>query len=237
MQCKPSSFVLSALAASFLCGVGASDALGQDAGQPTPEQQVQQAIDAGTFSLDVKAAIVHFRPDLHCHVLVSQAAAEQKVAERVAFAQQRSTDELLKQARRALSQARGLRDQARELAGKYVLVGWDASLSGRVEQMIENQLSGLDALASALEQAGQQAKSLDVLMAQATIDSDDLRQLDDGSKLIMGLYLTGRGEFDRALSECFRSVQLEAAGPLKALAASAGELLSKWHTPEPDDNR
>ena len=76
MPCKTSSFVLSALAASFLCVMGASDALGQDAGQPTSEQQVQQAIDAGNFALAVKLAIVHFRPDLHCHVLVSQAAAE-----------------------------------------------------------------------------------------------------------------------------------------------------------------
>ncbi|MCH8853452.1 MAG: hypothetical protein IID41_12500 [Planctomycetes bacterium] len=237
MQCKPSSFVLSALAASFLCGVGASDALGQDAGQPTPEQQVQQAIDAGNFSLAVKAAIVHFRPDLHCHALVSQAAAEQKVAQRVALVQQRQTDELMKKAWQALSQARGLRDQARELAGKYVQAGWDATLAERVERMIEDQLSGLDALATALEQAGQQAKSLDVLMAQATIGSDDIQQLDDASKLIMGLYFTGRGEFDRALRDCFQSVQLESTGPLKALAADAGTLLSKWHTPAPDGNR
>ena len=237
MQCKTSSFVLSALAASLLCVMGASDALGQDAGQPTPEQQVQQAIDAGNFSLAVKLAIVHFRPDLHCHVLVSQAAAEQEVVERVALARKRPTDESLKQARQALLQARALRDQARELAGKYVQVGWDASLPGRVERMIEDQLSGLDALATALEQAGQQAKSLDVLMAQATIASDDIQRLDDAAKLIMGLYLTGRGEFDGALRDCFRSVQLEAAAPLKALAADAGELLGKWHTPAPDGNR
>ena len=97
---------------------GVSEAVGQDAGQPTPAQQVQQAIDAGNYSLAVKVAIVHFRPDLHCHVLVSQAAAEQQIAERVAFAQKRPTDELLKQARQALSQARALRDKARELAGK-----------------------------------------------------------------------------------------------------------------------
>ncbi|MCH8965031.1 MAG: alpha/beta hydrolase, partial [Planctomycetes bacterium] len=127
---------------------------------PTPEQQVQQAIDAGNVPLAVKLAIVHFRPDLHCHVLVSQAAAEQEVVERVALARKRPTDESLKQARQALLQARALRDQARELAGKYVQVGWDASLPGRVERMIEDQLSGLDALATALEQAGQQAKSL-----------------------------------------------------------------------------
>jgi len=212
-------------------------ALAQDTGQPTAEQQVQQAIDASNFSLAVKVAIVSFRPDLHCQVLVSQAAAEQQVAERVAFAQKRPTDESLKEARQALTQARGLRDQARELAGKYVQAGWDASLPGRVEQMIEDQLSALDALATALEQAGQQAKSLDILMAQATINSDDIQQLDDAAKLIIGLYLSGRGEFDRALRDCFRSVQLEAAGPLKALAADAGELLSKWHTSAPDGNR
>ncbi len=237
MQCKTSSLVLSALATSFLCVMGASDALGQGEGQPNPEQQVQQAIDAGHFSQAVKVAIVYFRPDLHCHVLVSQAAAEQQVVERVALAQKRPTDESLKQARQALLQARGLRDQARELAGKYVQAGWDASLVGRVEQMIEDQLSALDALATALEQAGQQAKSLDVLMAQATISSDDLQQLDDTAKLIMGLYLTGRGEFGRALRDCFQRVQLESTGPLKALATDAGELLSKWHTPAPDGNR
>ncbi len=216
---------------------GVSEVVGQDSGLRTPEQQVQQAIDAGHFSLAVKVAIVHFRPDLHCHVLVSRAAAEQQVAEQVAFAPKRPTDESLKRARQALSQARGLRDQARELAGKYVQVGWDASLPGRVAQMIEDQLSALDALASALEQAGQQAKSLDVLMAQAMISSDDLQQLDDASKLIMGLYLTGRGEFDRALRDCFQSVQLEATGPLKTFAVSAGELLGKWHTPAHDGNR
>lgn len=198
---------------------------------PPPEEQVQQAIEAGDYSGAVKLSIAHFRPDLHCGVLVAQAAAQQRAAEKIALSPGRPADEEVTRANQALLQARAYRAQARELAGKYISAGWPAALTEQVERLIETQLGELATLEAAMDRLRRQAMPLEVLLTHAVISKDEIQRLSPELKLIVGLHLIDRGENARAISDCLIPVQLGQAGIIKALASATAELLEEWQAP------
>ncbi len=89
---------------------------------------------------------------------------------------------------------------------------------------IRQQSDELQTLSLALDRLTRQAKPLDALFSQATINEEDIQRLTSESKLIMGLHLADRGEFRRAIRECFEPVQLEQGPALTPVAAAASEL-------------
>ena len=200
----------------------------QEADSPPVEDRFQKAIDGGQYALATKIAITQFRPDLHCRVYVEQAAAELRTVEAIAMASQRPEPAQLTRARQVLDQARTLNEQAGELADRYVQVGWEKASIEKVRSSIRRQSDELQTLSLALDRLTRQAKPLDALFAQPTLNEEDIQRLASESKLITGLHLADSGEIPRAIGEGFEPVQLEQVAALTPVAAAASELLGKW---------
>ncbi len=191
----------------------------------------QRLIDEGRYEQAVKLAIVQFRPDLHCEVHIEEARAtldEAEAALTTAEAAEYLDEDAMLDAQRYLDDVRTYAEQAMIRAEEYQDAGWDDALVDDIRLLRDDVLVDQQQLLARLETLASRGKTLDALMRQDTIDASEIEALPEHLRLMAGLHLVDRGQFDRATDNVFRPLGLSNNDALKDAARASMALVEYW---------